>query len=59
MRVDARITSGTRQVLVVAIRNVNTSARIAILLCETEVNDEDFVALLAEAHQEIVGLKME
>ena len=31
-------------------------ACIAVLLCQSKVNDVDQVALLAKAHEEVVGL---
>lgn len=56
MRVDGGVTSGTRQVLVLSVRDVEVRLGIAVLLGQTEVNDVDLVAALANAHQEVVWL---
>lgn len=56
MRVDRRIPCGTCQVLVFTIWNVEVSLRVAILLCETEINNVDLVATLSNAHEKVVWL---
>ena len=56
MGVDAGITGGTSQVLVLTVRNVEVSLGVAVLLGETKVNDVDLVSTLANAHEEVVGL---
>ena len=56
MRVDGRVTSGTRQVLVLTVRDVEVRLRIPVLLRQTEVDDVDLVAPLANPHQEVVRL---
>lgn len=56
MSVDRGITSGTRQVLVLSVRDVEVRFRVAVLLGQTKVNDIDLVATLADTHQEVVGL---
>ena len=55
MSVDAGVTRRSGQVLVFPVRYVLVRARISILLGEAEVDDVNEVALLAEAHQEVVG----
>lgn len=56
MSVDRGITSGTRQVLVLSVWDVEVRLGVAVLLGQTKVNDVDLVATLANTHQEIVGL---
>ena len=56
MRIDAGVTSSTRQVLVLAVRNVEMGLWVTILLGQTKVNDIDLVTTLADAHQEVVRL---
>ena len=56
MRVDRGVTSSARQVLVLPVRDVQVRLGVAELLSETEVDDIDLVATLANAHQEVVGL---
>ncbi len=56
MRVDRSVSSGTRQVLVLTVWNVEVSLRITVLLGQTEINNVDLVASLANAHQEVVRL---
>lgn len=56
MGVDGGVTGGTSQVLVLSVRDVEVSLRVAVLLGETEINHVDLVAALADAHEEIVGL---
>jgi hypothetical protein len=54
--VDAGITGGTSQVLVLSVRNVEVRLGIAVLLGQTEIDHVDLVATLANAHEEVVGL---
>lgn len=56
MRVDAGVSSGTRQVLVLPVRYVLVSLRITVLLRQSKVDDVHQVALLPETHEEIVRL---
>merc|ERR1712216_41660 len=56
MRVDACITRGASQVLVLPIRYMLVGLGVAVLLRQAEVDDVDLVGLLAETHEEIVGL---
>ena len=55
MSVDAGITGGTSQVLVLTVRNVEVSLGIAVLLGQTKVNHVHLVPTFANAHQEVVG----
>ena len=54
--VDGGVACGARQVLVLAVGDVLMCAGVAVLLGQAEVDDVDQVALLAQAHQEVVGL---
>jgi hypothetical protein len=54
--VDAGITGGTSQVLVLSVRNVEVRLGIAVFLSQTEIDHVDLVAALANAHEEVVGL---
>jgi hypothetical protein len=54
--VDGGITSSTGQVLVLTVRDVEVSLWVTILLSQSEVNDIDLVAALADTHQEVVRL---
>jgi hypothetical protein len=54
--VDAGITGGTSQVLVLSVRNVEVRLGITVLLGQTEIDHVDLVAALADAHEEIVRL---
>jgi hypothetical protein len=54
--VDGGVTSGTGQVLVLSVRDVEVGLGVPVLLGETEVNHVDLVAPLADAHEEVVGL---
>ena len=58
MCVDAGISSGARQVLVLAVRYVLVRLWITVLLRQTEVNNVYEVTLLAEPHQEVVWLNI-
>jgi hypothetical protein len=56
MGVDRGITSSTSQVLVLPIRDVEVSLGVTVLLGETEIDNVDLVATLADAHEEVVRL---
>lgn len=56
MGVDGRVTSGTSQVLVLSVRNVEVSLGITVLLGQTEIDHVDLVATLADTHEEVVRL---
>lgn len=53
--VDGGVAGGAGEVLVLAVGNVLVGAGVAVLLGQAEVDDVDQVALLAQAHQEVVG----
>jgi hypothetical protein len=54
--VDGGVTSGTSQVLVLSVRDVEVGLGVPVLLGETKVDHVDLVAPLADAHEEVVGL---
>jgi hypothetical protein len=54
--VDGSVTSGTSQVLVLSVRDVEMGLGITVLLGETEIDNVDLVATLADAHEEVVRL---
>jgi hypothetical protein len=56
MSVDGGISGSARQVLVLAVRDVEVSLRVAVFLGQTEVNNIDLVSSLANSHQEVVRL---
>lgn len=56
MGVDGGVTSGTGQVLVLSVRDVEVCLRVPVLLGETEVDNVDLVTPLADAHEEVVRL---
>lgn len=56
MGVDGGVTSGTSQVLVLSVRDVEVCLRVPVLFGETKVDNVDLVAPLADAHEEVVGL---
>jgi hypothetical protein len=58
VRVDGGVTSSTSQVLVLTIRDVQVSLGVTVLLGETEIDNVDLVATLANTHQEIVRLNV-
>jgi len=56
MGVNAGVARRARQVLVLAVLYVLPSVRVAVLLREAEVDDEQLVAVPADAHDEVVRL---
>jgi hypothetical protein len=54
--IDGRVPSSTRQVFILAVRDVEMSLGVTILLGKTKINDVDLVASLSDAHQEVVRL---
>ena len=54
--VDGGVTSGTGQVLVLSVRDVEMRLRISVLLSKTEIDDVNLVPALADTHQEVIGL---
>ena len=55
MRIDAGVPRRARQALVLPVRDVRPRPAVAVLLRQPEVDDEDLVAVLPDAHQEVVG----
>ena len=56
MRVNACVSSGSSQVLVLPVGNVLVRSGIPVLLGQTKVYYIDQVSFLSQTHQEIVGL---
>lgn len=56
MSIDAGISSGSGQVFVLAVRNVEVSLRVTVLLSQAEVDDVDLISSFANPHQEVVWL---
>lgn len=56
MGIDGRVSGCASQVFIFAIRNVKVGFRVAIFLCQTEVNNVDLVATLSDTHEKVVGL---
>ena len=50
MSVDGCITGGSCQVLVLTVWNVEVSLRVAVLLCQSEVDDIDLISTLPNPH---------
>lgn len=48
--VDGGVAGGTSEVLVLSVGNVEVRLGIAVLLGQTEIDDVDLVATLANAH---------
>lgn len=56
MGVDGGVASGTGEVLVLPVGDVEMSLRVPVLFGETEIDDVDLVATLADTHEEVIGL---
>ena len=56
MGVDTGVTGGSSQVLVFPVRDMEMTLWVAVLLCQSKINDIDLVSTLANAHQKVVGL---
>lgn len=56
MGIDGGITSGTSQVLVLSVGNMEVSLGVSVLLGQTEIDNVDLVTSLANTHQEVVRL---
>ena len=56
MGVDGGITSSSGQVLVLPIRDVEVRLWVTVFLGQTEIDDIDLVAALADTHEEVVRL---
>lgn len=50
VRVNGGITSGTRQVLVLSVWDVEVRLRVTVFLRQTKVDDIDLVTTFADAH---------
>ena len=56
MGVDGGITSSSGQVLVLPIRDVEVRLWVTVFLGQTEIDDIDLVAALADTHEEVIRL---
>lgn len=56
MGVNRSITSGTSQVLVLTVWDVEMSLGVTVLLGQTKINDIDLVTTLSDTHEEVVWL---
>ena len=56
--VDRGVSSGTGQVFVLSVRNVQVRLGVTVLFGETKVDDIDLVTAFADTHEEIVGLNV-
>ena len=56
MSVDRSVSSGTRQILVLPVWNVQVRFGVTIFLGKTEIDDIHLVASFADTHQKVVGL---
>lgn len=56
MGVNTGVASSAGEVLILAVGDVQVSARVAIALGQTEVDEVDYVAALSQAHQEVIRL---
>ena len=56
MGIDGCITGSPRQILVLTVWNVEVSLRVAVFLCQSEVDDIDLISTLSNPHQEVVRL---
>ena len=56
MGIDTRVTSGSRQVLVLTVWDMKVSLGVTVLLGQAKINHIDLVSPLANAHQEVVRL---
>ena len=54
--IDGCIACGSRQVLVLAVRDVEVRLRVAVLLRQSEIDHVHLIASLPDAHQEVVRL---
>jgi hypothetical protein len=59
MSVDGGVSGGSRQVLVLSVRDVEMRLGVSVLLGESKVDDVDLVASLADTHQAGEGARKE
>jgi len=55
MGVDGGVTGRAGQVLVLPVQDMKMCLRVSELLCETEIDDIDLIAMLADPYKEVVG----
>ena len=56
MNVDVSVMSSSSQVFVLPVQDMKVHLWVPEFLCKTEINDIDFIAMFANAHEEVVGL---
>lgn len=56
MGVNGGVSRGTRQVLVLSVRDVQVGLWVPVLFGQTEIDHVDLVAALADSHQKVIGL---
>jgi hypothetical protein len=56
MSIDRSVPSGTSQVLVLPVGDMQVSLGVSVLFGETEINDINLIASFPNTHEEIVGL---
>lgn len=57
MGVDRGVSRCASEILVLAVGNVLPRSHVAVLLCQTEIDQEEFVAVSPDTHEKIVRLK--
>ena len=56
MGVDGCVASGSREILILPVGDVEVGLWVAVLFGETKVDDVDLVSAFADSHQKVVGL---
>ena len=56
--VDTGVASGTGQVLVLTVRDVEVSLGVTVLFGQAKVDNVDLVSTLADTHEEVIGLNV-
>eukprot|EP00187_Rhodella_violacea_P007101 CAMPEP_0174886340 /NCGR_PEP_ID=MMETSP0167-20121228/1575_1 /TAXON_ID=38298 /ORGANISM="Rhodella maculata, Strain CCMP736" /LENGTH=353 /DNA_ID=CAMNT_0016122291 /DNA_START=88 /DNA_END=1148 /DNA_ORIENTATION=- len=56
MGVDGGVTGGAGEILVLPVGDMDVCFMVAVLLCESKVDDVDDVRVLPQAHEKVVGL---
>ena len=58
VRINARIASGARQILVFLVWDMEMGSGVSVLFGESKVNDIDLISAPPQAHQEIIWLNV-
>jgi len=56
MGVDAGVPCRSGKIFVLSVRNVLSGPVVTVLLGQSEIDEEEFVAVTTDAHEEVVGL---